>query len=54
MIKLIPGLTVTFSLAVVAIFLSNLEIIQSTVNFSPLIIAISKENPKSCNCIFRI
>jgi len=40
MIKLIPGLTVTFSLAVVAIFLSNLEIIQSTVNFSPLIIAI--------------
>ena len=40
MIKLIPGLTVTFSLAVVATFLSNLEIIKSTVNFSPLIIAI--------------
>ena len=40
MIKLIPGLVVTFSLAVVATFLSNLDIIKSTVNFSPLIIAI--------------
>ncbi len=40
MAKLLPGLLVTFSLAVVATFVSNLEIVRKTVNFSPLIIAI--------------
>ncbi len=40
MVKLIPGLAFTFLLAIVATFLSSLQIIKQTVNFSPLIIAI--------------
>ncbi len=40
MVKLIPGVIVTVILAVASIFISNLQIVKSTVNFSPLIISI--------------
>jgi uncharacterized integral membrane protein (TIGR00698 family) len=40
MLKLLPGITVTVILAIVSIFISGLEIVKSTVNFSPLIISI--------------
>lgn len=36
----LPGIIFTSILALIAMFLSNLEIIKSTVNFSPLIIAV--------------
>ncbi len=40
MTKLLPGIAVTVTLAIVSIFVSKLEIVKSTVNFSPLIISI--------------
>ncbi len=40
MTKLLPGIGITVALAIVSIFISKLEIIKSTVNFSPLIISI--------------
>ena len=40
MTKYIPGVIVAVSIAVIATFLSNLQIVKETVNFSPLIIAI--------------
>jgi len=36
----IPGILITVILSVIAMFISNLEIVKSTVNFSPLIVAI--------------
>ncbi len=36
----IPGILITAILSVIAMFISNLEIVKSTVNFSPLIVAI--------------
>lgn len=38
--SIIPGFIFSSVIAFLAIFLSSLEIIKSTVNFSPLIIAI--------------
>ncbi len=40
MVKYIPGVIVAVSIAVTATFLSKLDIVKETVNFSPLIIAI--------------
>ncbi|NPA51556.1 MAG: YeiH family protein [Aquificae bacterium] len=40
MTKVLPGIIFTFVLAVIATFVSNLDIVKQTVNFSPLIIAI--------------
>jgi uncharacterized integral membrane protein (TIGR00698 family) len=36
----IPGILITAILSVIAMFISNLKIVKSTVNFSPLIVAI--------------
>ena len=38
--KLLPGLAVAVAVAIISTFLSSLEIVKKTVNFSPLIIAI--------------
>ncbi len=40
MVKLLPGIVVTVLLAIASIFISSLEIVKTTVNFSPLIISI--------------
>ncbi len=40
MAKIIPGVILSVFIAVIAFFISNLEIVKKTVNFSPLIIAI--------------
>ncbi len=40
MVKIIPGLIFTTIVAILATFISKLEIVKETVNFSPLIIAI--------------
>ncbi|NPA12432.1 MAG: putative sulfate exporter family transporter, partial [Aquificae bacterium] len=40
MVKYIPGIAFTVVLAVISTFISSLQIVKETVNFSPLIVAI--------------
>ncbi|MDQ7056052.1 MAG: YeiH family protein [Persephonella sp.] len=40
MVKIVPGFVLSVFISVISFFISNLEIVKKTVNFSPLIIAI--------------